>query len=200
MKRLLRRLVSGFRPKERLSVGARVEGAPPRAIQRVLVRGRGTLACGENVQFGWQQSPCFESTYAYVAARFPGSKITIGDDCIFSNDAAIVSEHECNEGSIVIGSRCVFGVGFRCYDSDFHGLQAAHRNVRKFVRTARISIGDDCFFGERCMVLKGVTLGNRCVIGAGSVVTKSFPDDSLIAGNPAILVRRIDQAGLKSGE
>lgn len=154
---------------------------------------RRLFSYGKNVQFGWQQSPCYESTYAYVEARFPGSKIAIGDDCIFSNDAAIVSEHECNEGSIVIGSRCVFGVGFRCYDSDFHGLQAAHRHDRKCIRTARVVIGDDCFFGERCMVLKGVTLGNRCVIGAGSIVTKSFPDDSLIAGNPARLIRIIPQ-------
>ena len=175
-----------------LEVRARTEGMLPCANQRTMLLGRGLVAFGRNVMFGWQQSPCFESTYAYIEARFPKSKITVGDDCIFSNAAAIVSEHEGEDASISIGARCVFGVDFRCYDSDFHALQAEHRNDRAYIKTAPVSIGDDCFFGERCMVLKGVTLGNRCVIGAGSVVTKSFPDDSLIAGNPARLIRRIE--------
>lgn len=92
----------------------------------------------------------------------------------------------------------MFGIGFRCYDSDFHGLEADARHDRKAVKTAAVVIGDDCFFGERCMVLKGVNIGDRCVIGAGSVVTKSFPPDSVIAGNPARLIRTLESKTRKS--
>ena len=48
-----------------------------------------------------------------------------------------------------------------------------------------ISIGDDCWLATRSIVLPGVTLGNRCVVGAGAVVTKSFPDGTRLAGVPA---------------
>jgi acetyltransferase-like isoleucine patch superfamily enzyme len=48
-----------------------------------------------------------------------------------------------------------------------------------------IEIGDDVFVGANTLILKGVTLGKRVIVGAGSVVTRSFPDDAVIAGNPA---------------
>ncbi|MFO1531778.1 MAG: DapH/DapD/GlmU-related protein, partial [Kiritimatiellia bacterium] len=56
-------------------------------------------------------------------------------------------------------------------------------------RTAPVLIGDDVFIGAHAIILKGVRLGNRVVVGAGAVVTRSFDDDSVIGGNPARLLR-----------
>ncbi|WP_299287379.1 acyltransferase [uncultured Tateyamaria sp.] len=50
-------------------------------------------------------------------------------------------------------------------------------------------IGQNCFLGGRCMILPGIEIGDNCVIGAGSVVTKSVPPRSLVAGNPARVLR-----------
>lgn len=50
-------------------------------------------------------------------------------------------------------------------------------------------IGENCFVGGRSMVLPGVTVGDNCVIGAGSVVTRDVPARSLVAGNPARILR-----------
>ena len=52
-----------------------------------------------------------------------------------------------------------------------------------------VIIGNDCWIGQRVIILPGVHLGDGCVVGAGSVVTKSFDNNSVIAGNPARLIR-----------
>ena len=53
------------------------------------------------------------------------------------------------------------------------------------VRGLPITIGEDCWLGANVTVLPGVTIGDRCIIGAGSVVTHDIPSDSIYAGNPA---------------
>ena len=57
------------------------------------------------------------------------------------------------------------------------------------VKTAPIVIEDDVLIGSRCIILKGVTIGARSVIGAGSIVTKSIPPDCIAAGNPCKVIR-----------
>jgi acetyltransferase-like isoleucine patch superfamily enzyme len=54
------------------------------------------------------------------------------------------------------------------------------RNIRRHTR-----IGQNCFIGGRALILPGVTIGDSCIVGAGSVVTKSVPANSIVAGNPA---------------
>jgi acetyltransferase-like isoleucine patch superfamily enzyme len=58
------------------------------------------------------------------------------------------------------------------------------------VRRGDITIGKHCFLGLRSAVMPGVTLGDHCVVGMNSVVTKSFPEYSMIAGAPAVLIKR----------
>jgi len=59
--------------------------------------------------------------------------------------------------------------------------------------TAPIVIGNDVYIGVRTIILPGVRIGNRCIIGAGSVVARNIPDNSLAAGVPARVIKHIDE-------
>ena len=72
-----------------------------------------------------------------------------------------------------------------------HPLEASERN--KGLKYARpITVGDNVWFGANVSVLPGVTIGDNCVIGAGSVVNKDIPANSLAVGNPCKVIRTID--------
>ena len=86
-------------------------------------------------------------------------------------------------GGLTIGSYCSISLGCQLLTHDtvkwaLSGGKAKHEY-------APTRIGDCCFLGACVVVLKGVTVGNHCVIGAGAVVTKDVPDYSIVAGVPA---------------
>jgi len=96
---------------------------------------------------------------------------------------------------IRIGSGCNLGVNVRIYDHDFHSLDPEHRKNRATdvanTRSAPVILGRDVFVGANAMILKGVTLGDRCIVAAGSVVTRGdYPADALLAGNPATIKKQ----------
>ncbi len=81
-------------------------------------------------------------------------------------------------------------------DTDAHQIDyLARRRGRSdkssIIKSAPISIEDDVWIGANSIILKGVTIGARSIIGAGSVVTKSIPADCIAAGNPCKIIRQI---------
>ena len=57
----------------------------------------------------------------------------------------------------------------------------------------KISVGDFSYIGENCMIMSGVTIGKKCIIGGGSVVTRSVPDGVVVAGNPAKVIGQVQR-------
>jgi len=97
---------------------------------------------------------------------------------------------------ITVGKHTNIGVNTRIYDHDFHSLDCSHRTDRRtdqaHTKSAPIHIGDDALVGANVIILKGVTIGPRSIVAAGSVVTRGdYPADSLIGGNPATVIRRL---------
>lgn len=126
----------------------------------------------------------------FVEASFTfdyGWNIHIGDHFYGNYDMTFL-----DFGPITIGSHCYFGPNVGLY-TPVHPLNAMARNADVEL-TAPITIGDNAWLGGRVTILPGVTLGNNVVVGAGSVVTKSFGDNVVIAGNPARVIKEIDNS------
>ena len=92
-------------------------------------------------------------------------------------------------GGIAIGARTLIGPDCRLYTPQ-HPTDYQERR-KPVERGLAISIGEDCWLGGNVTVCPGVRIGDRCIIGAGSVVVHDIPDDSLAAGNPAVVKRRL---------
>jgi tetrahydrodipicolinate N-succinyltransferase len=89
---------------------------------------------------------------------------------------------------IEIGEGSMIGAGCLICDSDMHEVPLGSG---KPTSVAPIRIGKGVFVGARCIILKGVNIGDGAVIGAGSVVTGNVPDKALVAGNPAVVIKML---------
>ncbi len=89
---------------------------------------------------------------------------------------------------ISIGDRCGFGNECAILAHD-----AMPNEFLDVARVGRVTIGESCHFGMRTVILPGVSVGPRCIVGAGSVVSKDIPEGSVAAGNPAQVRCTIDE-------
>lgn len=95
--------------------------------------------------------------------------------------------------SIRIGKNTDIGSGCKIIDNDFHPLPYSQRHpveLEEKVKKRPVVIGEGCFIGANSIILKGTTLGNNVVVGAGSVVSGAYPDNVIIAGNPARVIKQ----------
>jgi len=112
--------------------------------------------------------------------------IKIGNDC--NLNGTIV---HCNN-YVEIGNYCLFGPGTILVDNDSHNLSLDPVERRTgIVKDAPIVIGKNVWIGMRCIILKGVNVGDNSIIAAGSVVTKDILPGTLVGGNPAKLIRKL---------
>jgi acetyltransferase-like isoleucine patch superfamily enzyme len=105
----------------------------------------------------------------------------------------VVSATRTAEAVIEVGDRVQIGSNASVVDTDFHPLRPEVRreNFNAGVR-APIVIEDDVFVGMDSLILKGVTVGERSVVGTGSVVSRDVPPGDVVAGNPATVVTELD--------
>jgi maltose O-acetyltransferase len=165
-----------------LSTCLRVSGTPV-ALQPVLFLGSGEILLGGGVQFGWKTSPLFYTGYCHVEVTHTDARIEIGDRTEFNNNTMLKSEGP----GIRIGPDGLFGAHVEVFDSNFHDLHPLRRQSGS-PKMAPVDIGANVFVGMSVKILKGVTIGQDSVIGAGAVVASSIPAGVIVAGNPARVV------------
>jgi len=130
-----------------------------------------------------------------------GGHIEIGSYCFIGENSRIWSAKE-----IKIGDRVLISHNVNIFDNLVHPVNPKMRHDQfvaiitggqpKEITTLnekKVEIGDDVLVGAMSIILRGVTIGKGSIIGAGSVVTKDVPPYSIVAGNPARIVREIPE-------
>jgi maltose O-acetyltransferase len=115
-----------------------------------------------------------------------GTNISLGTKVFFNFNCVVLDVMP-----VTIGSNVLFGPSVQIYTAT-HPINAAER--RKWLESAKpIIIGSDVWVGGGAIICPGVTIGDRSVIGAGSVVTRDIPSDVFAAGNPARVIRSLQE-------
>jgi acetyltransferase-like isoleucine patch superfamily enzyme len=133
-------------------------------------------------QKGYHASMPFPTTLLSDKA---GAVIKVGDHCRI-NGAYIHAQKQ-----ITIGNNCVIASGVNIIDSNGHELYSSDRTQGRD-EAKEIIIGENVWIGLNAIILKDTEIGDNSVVAAGSVVKGCFPKNSLIQGNPAILVKQLE--------
>jgi acyl-[acyl carrier protein]--UDP-N-acetylglucosamine O-acyltransferase len=163
--------------------GWRVLGMP--IIQRhrgsrILIGSRITLRSTP------RSNPLAPNHAVVLSTRSRNAVLSIGEGCGFTGTTIVAEER------VEIGNRVLFGANVTVADTDFHPLAPESRRIDINAGSHKpIRIEDDVFIGMNALVLKGVTIGEGAVVGAGSVVRSDVPPRAIVAGNPAVVVGKV---------
>jgi acetyltransferase-like isoleucine patch superfamily enzyme len=153
----------GFSPL-RISIGT---GSRIRRSSDILFEGRASFDFG-----------------ASITAR--GGQIVFGDN--FSANEQVIFNADIG-GKLTFGKNCLVGPR-SIFRTSNHGFLDLNSSIAQQKHDSRdITVGDDVWIGAGVIVLPGVKIGDRCVIGAGAVVTRDIPSESIAAGVPARVIR-----------
>lgn len=167
------------------------------AYNKIYITGkRGNITIGDDFTFtsGDCINPICRNIRGCIHTDKKNSTIIIGNHVGMSSPCIWIRDR------LTIGDNVKIGGGCMILDTDTHQIDYLARrgeiaknseNKHTMVQSAPIAIEDDVWIGANCQILKGVTIGARSIIGAGSIVTKSIPADCVAAGNPAQIIKSL---------
>jgi acetyltransferase-like isoleucine patch superfamily enzyme len=127
----------------------------------------------------YKKAFCFGKKFTFrkgfsIAIEKSGS-IIIGNNCFFNNYCSLTSVEK-----ICIGDDTIFGEGVKIYDHNhiFYNKEVPIKFQGN--STAAVTIGSRCWIASNVVILKGVSIGDNCVIGAGCIIHKNVPNDSIV--------------------
>lgn len=165
---------------------------------KIYIMGHGKIIIGDDFQFtsGDSINPICRNIRGALYTMTKNARIEIGDRVGISSACIWAKERITIGNDVNIGGDCLI------MDNDAHPIDYIQRRRSYFkevgkdvyyskIATSAIEIGDDVWIGARCQILKGVHIGARSIIAAGSVVTKDIPADVIAGGNPCKVIRSL---------
>jgi acetyltransferase-like isoleucine patch superfamily enzyme len=145
------------------------------------ISGHGNIAIGENVYISGKIGITFFGRVPWRPALSIGDRTFIGHECSFTVGK-----------EIRIGKDCLIARGVMIADYDGHPVAPERRREPSALEDIRpVVVEDGVWIGARAIILKGVTIGQGSVVGAGAVVTADVPPRTVVAGNPAKVIKTI---------
>jgi acetyltransferase-like isoleucine patch superfamily enzyme len=165
---------------------------------RLKIANKGTIVLGRNITInsGKNHNIIGGDLRTNIIVR-PDATLNIGNNVGISNSTFVCEKNITLEDDVLIGGDC------KIYDTDFHSLNYVCR-MQPYkngipdnkINNFNILIKKGAWLGGSCIVLKGVTIGCKSIIGAGSVVSKNIPDYEVWAGNPIKFIRKLSEEEL----
>ena len=180
-------------PHVKFGVGVAIHG-------KLIIRGKGRVSVGDYVSvYGTTiidsagevviGHHCGFASHRYqvnrISTRSSTAQIVLGPLSFF-NGAEIAAETR-----IEFKQRCLVSDAL-VEDSDYHSIDINRWDPAACVKSFPIQVGENVWIGSRAAILKGVTIGDNSVIGLGTVVRKSVPENCVVIGNPQQIVKQLD--------
>lgn len=148
-----------------------------------LIVGGGKIILGDNVKVGNRNN------WIVTPNLFQEPLLQIGDNTSINYQTVISVEQK-----VIIGNNCQIAGETRIFDNNSHALHYSNDRQMSKTDVAPIIIEDNVWIGIRSIVMKGVKIGHGAVVAAGSVVTKDVPAMTLVGGNPARIIKQIENS------
>lgn len=156
----------------------------PDVIQKLKFTGAGKIIIGKNARFGDKLGGFYHSGIIEIQARSKNALITVGNNLNTNNNIFI-----CAYNKIDIGNDVLIGPNVTIMDFEAHGVSSNKRN--KLGSIGFILIESNVWIGSNVTILKNSIIGKNSIIAAGSVVSGEFPENVIIGGVPAKIIKKI---------
>lgn len=154
------------------------------AVKKIIYK----LASGNRIHFG--KNTTFRNHFHMMVEG--DGHIAVGDNCFFNNGCSVNSLVE-----VTIGDGTIFGENSHVYDHN-HKFRSTEDSIKsQGYAVAPVHIGKHVWIGTNVVILKGVTIGDNAVIGAGCVIEEDVPADSIVTMGSELKVVRRSEGGAR---